>query len=88
MVLKYTNSTANIRLPVNETGCLNQAIGMNLPKNMWSALKRQVHARKPTNLVELFQKDSLQPEFCQSLVDCFQTQLTEVKGMSNQTLCF
>lgn len=44
------------------------------PRKFWSVFKSQVHARKPTHLIEHYQLcqvewSPIQPEFCQKLAD-------------------
>uniref|UniRef100_A0A3B1IFP7 Transposase Tc1-like domain-containing protein n=1 Tax=Astyanax mexicanus TaxID=7994 RepID=A0A3B1IFP7_ASTMX len=62
----------------------SQSPDLNPIENMWTVLKKRVHARKPSHLAELHNSvkktgQNIRPEACQELVDGYQKRLVAVK---------
>lgn len=63
----------------------SQSPDLNPIENLWMELKRRVHARKPTNLKDLFaycqeEWSKIPPEFCNNLVTNYKNRLAAVKA--------
>ena len=62
----------------------SQSPDLNLIEHLWAELKKRVRARRPTNLIQLYQFcqeewTKIRPTYCVKLVEGYPKRLTQVK---------